>query len=47
MRSVQVQPLAEEDIFEIIEHIAKAEKLSVDDKAKHALVEVSEGIAEN
>jgi len=37
------KPLAEEDIFEIIEHIAKAEKLSVDDKAKHALVEVSEG----
>jgi replication factor C small subunit len=37
------KPLTEEDIFEIIAHISKKEKISIDDKAKHALVEVSEG----
>jgi replication factor C small subunit len=37
------KPLSQEDLFEIIESIAKKEKLSVDDKAKHALVEVCEG----
>ena len=37
------KPLAQEDIFEIVEGIAAKEKLSIDEKAKHALVDVSEG----
>ena len=37
------KPLAQEDVFDLIDHIAKNEKLSIDEKAKHALVEVSEG----
>lgn len=37
------KPLVEKDLFEIIENISDREKLSIDEKAKHALVEVSEG----
>lgn len=37
------KPLAEDDIFEIIDTIAKKEGINIDEKAKHALVEVSEG----
>jgi replication factor C small subunit len=37
------KPLTQQDISEIIEHIAEREKLSIDEKAKHALMEVSEG----
>lgn len=37
------KPLEKEDVFEIIETIAKNEKLKVDEKAKSALFEVSEG----
>ncbi len=37
------KPLVKEDIHEIIAHIAEREKLHIDEKAKDALVEVSEG----
>jgi len=37
------KPLSKEELFEIIENIAGREKLKIDDKAKDALVEVSEG----
>jgi len=37
------KPLPKEDIFKIIEHIAKAEKLTTDAKAKEALYEISHG----
>ncbi|MGV8151056.1 MAG: replication factor C small subunit, partial [Candidatus Woesearchaeota archaeon] len=37
------KPLSKEDIFEIIDGLCVKEKLSIDEKAKHALVEVSEG----
>lgn len=35
--------LEKKDVFEIIEKIAKDEKLKIDEKAKEALVEISEG----
>jgi len=37
------KPLLKEDIFAIVDKIAKQEKLAVTEKAKNALVEVSEG----
>lgn len=37
------KPLPKEDVFKIIEHIAKAEKLTTDAKAKEALYEISRG----
>jgi replication factor C small subunit len=37
------KPLQKEDIFRIIEKIARAEKLEVDSKGKQALYEISEG----
>ena len=37
------KPLPKEDIFAIIDRIAKEEKLKVDDKVKEALYQVSEG----
>ena len=35
--------LDKKDVFEIIEHVAKEEKLKIDDKAKEALYNISEG----
>jgi len=37
------KPLSKEDIFKIIDRIARAEKLSIDAKAKQALYEISQG----
>ena len=37
------KPLPKEDIYKIIEHIARIEKLSVDSKAKESLYEISHG----
>ncbi|MBW2990438.1 hypothetical protein KY348_01905, partial [Candidatus Woesearchaeota archaeon] len=37
------KPLADSDIFKIVEKIAKHEQLAVDAKAKHALYEISQG----
>jgi len=37
------KPLSKEDVFKIIERIARAEKLSIDAKAKQALYEISGG----
>jgi replication factor C small subunit len=37
------RPLDKKDILAIIDHIAKDEKLKIDDKAKEALAEISEG----
>jgi len=37
------KPLEKEDLFELIEQIAKNEKLHIDEKAKTALVDVCEG----
>jgi len=37
------KPLEKKDMFVIIEHIAKEESLKINEKAKEALVEVSEG----
>ena len=37
------RPLAKEHIKQLIEHIVKEEKLTIDDKAKDALVQVADG----
>jgi replication factor C small subunit len=37
------KPLSKDEIFSIIEHIAEQEKIKIDDDAKQALYEVSEG----
>src|SRR3989339_1561173 len=37
------KPLSEKEVFEVIDHVAKEEKIKITEKAKEALIEISEG----